>query len=47
LKKSTSRITWRQSSTISGAKKCGVIKFFAIDFFQKAHTDRMTETRVT
>jgi len=40
-------LTWKQSSTISRAKKCGVMKLFAADFFQKVHIDRVTETRVT
>ena len=37
--------TWRQSSTISRAKKCDVIKLFAADIFSKAHIARVTETR--
>ena len=28
-----------------GCKKCGVIKLFVADIFQKAHIDRVTETR--
>jgi len=40
-------LTWKQSSTISRAKKWGVMKLFVADFFQKVHIDRVTETRVT
>jgi len=40
-------LTWKQSSTISRAKKCGVMKLFVADFLQKVHIDRVTETRVT
>ena len=29
------------------SKKCGVIKLFVADFFQEAHNDRVTETRVS
>jgi len=30
--------TWRQSSTISRAEKCDVMKLFVADFFVKKHT---------
>jgi len=33
-------LTWKQSSTISRGKKCGVMKLFAADFLQKVHVDR-------